>query len=519
MFSTGQARLPCYTRIHMQLLIDIALSLIYFLAFLLVCAWAWRFWKMYVNQKYLNKTNNEYVMLEILLPREIFKSPYATEVAIASLLQGGGMGNWFVRNFKGNLPMYSSLEIASIEGVIHFYVRTQKKFRPLIESNFYAQYPGIEIIEADDYTNRIRYHHLSKDVSAWGATYKLGAPWKPMNWGKGETYKDKEKDYEMPADFLPIKTYVGYGLEKDPKEEFKIDPLTPLLEMMGSIGKGEHMWYQILVSDEKVYDGKKMPKFYVNEKDHHKHMSLSDMADEYKKITRSSITKKGEVAKNEYGEVKKKPIKDKEGKVIGEVDQTYAENKISPKGEMAMTAEEKRKIEAVNAKLGKPLALAVIRLMYIAEKNSFRPDNIQNVLSFAKPFAGDVNSLAPKIVTDPYNYAWENWQNRRVPWRTEEMFEEYVEREGFYPHIPERKGLDKFEDSFFWSSSMKTRKIWRMLFEGIFHPFTHPQAEAPTTLNLEEIATIWHLPGAVATTPTLPRIDSAKGVAPVNIPQ
>jgi hypothetical protein len=186
---------------------------------------------------------------------------------------------------------------------------------------------------------------------------------------------------------------------------------------------------------------------------------------------------------------------------------------------MALSAEDKRKIEATNAKLGKPLALCIVRMMYVSEKGKFRSENIQNILSFPKPFVGDVNGLGFKKNTDPYDYAWQNFRNRRTPWRTEEMFEAYVEREGFYPHITPRENFDRWEDSFFWSSSMKTRKMWRMIYEGIFHPFSHPRADEAITLNTEELATLWHLPGAVATTPTLPRIDSAKGVAPVNLPQ
>ncbi len=476
---------------------------------------------MYINQKYLNKTNQEYVMLEIKLPREIFKSPYATEAALASLLQSGGMSTWHARLFQGNLPMYSSLEIASIEGVVHFYIRTQGKFRSLVESNFYAQYPGIEIVEADDYTNLIRYHHLTKNVNCWGETYGLQKSWTPTDEDKGEAYKDKKgDDYKMKADFLPIKTYVDYGLDKDPKEEFKIDPITPLLEMMGSIGKGEYLWYQIILQDESVYDGKKMPKIYVNEITH-EHLSLADMAKEYKKQKKvAGWIKKGEKVYDDEGDVKQKQIdKDAEGKPIYG-DAVHQKTKPISKKEVDVSAEDKDLIEAVNKKLSKPLANVIIRMLYLANTDvgKFNVGNIQNILSSHKPFIG-INSIGFKKTTDPYDFKWENFRGRRVPWRTEEMFEAYVEREGFYPHIESRKSLDAWEDSIFWESSMKTRKLWRMMYEGFFHPFSHPQADEVFTLNLEELATLWHLPGAVATTPTLPRIDSAKGVAPVNLPQ
>jgi hypothetical protein len=513
----------------MQFFVDAALTLFYFLGFLLLCTWAWRFWMMYINQRYLNKVNTEYLMLEIKLPREIFKSPLATEVAISSLLQTGSYGNWYQKYFQGNLPMYSSLEIASIEGVIHFYIRTQKKFKPLVESNFYAQYPGIEIVEVEDYTKLIRYDHRSKDVGCWGEIYGLTESWKPKDEKTGKELKLKGDDYKMPADFLPIKTYVDFGLDRDPKEEFKIDPLTPLLEMMGTLKKGEYLWYQIILQDESLYDGKKkLHKFYLN-KATGERWTLSEMAEKFKKQIRiGGYIEKGTEVKDDYGEVRTKPVptgeKDETGKpIMKEVPLTYKETKIISKKEMELTVEEKGQIEATNKKFAKPLAVVVMRMLYLSDntKAKFNADNIQNILSFPRPFAG-ANKLGFRRNTDPYDYEWENFGGKRKPWRAEEIFEDYVERQAFYPHIPfpkTREGLEAREDRWFWSSPMKTRKTWRMFYEAIFHPFFHPEAEDAFTLNLEEIATLWHLPGAVATTPALPRIDSAKGMAPVNLPQ
>jgi hypothetical protein len=529
----------------MQMLIDIGLSIIYFCLFLLLCAWTWRFWMMYVNQKHL--ASLDWVMLEIKLPREIAKSPLATEMALGVFLQTGGIGTTFHRNFKGNLPIYSSLEIASLEGVIHFYIRTQRKFKNLVESTFYAQYPEIEIVEADDYTNAIRYHHLSKDVSFWGASYSTSKKWKPTNEKTGKKFSIKEKDseppkddddeYEMKADFYPIKTYVDYGLDKDPKEEYKIDPLVPLLETMGGLTKGEYMWYQVLLMDEGVCNGKRFPKFYVNERAHHKHLSLKELADARKKqIRTTSWNIKDKAVVDEFGvpkiinvfkgededyEQQFTEIKDDTGKVIRKEPKTqvarHKETKAVLKEEVKLTQDEKDELEIINKKLSKPLAMCVIRLIYVAKKeNANVGSQVQNIIAFPKPFAG-MNSLSMSP-SDPYMYPWQTFGGKRPAWRGEEMFEAFVEREGFFPHIKERKGLDSFEDRFFWTSSMKQRKLFRMIFEAILYPFDHPHAEEVSTLNLEEVATLWHLPGATAATPTLPRIDSNKGVAPVNLP-
>ncbi len=481
-------------------------------------AWAYRFWKMYVNQKFLDKWNEDSIMLEIKLPREITKSPLAAEVALASLLQTGGISHWYAKEFQGALPAYSSLEIASLEGIIHFYIRINKKFKALIESNFYAQYPGIEIVEADDYTKKIRYHHLSKDVSLFGASYNLPKSWTPTDPETGKPYEDDK--HKMKADFFPIKTYVDFGLDKDPKEEHKTDPIAPLLEFMGSIGKGEYFWYQILVQDESVYDGKKMPKFYVNNVTH-EHFSLRDLADAKKKqIRMAGFIKKGSKVYDEYGEVKKRSVgKDKDGKdIMEEITYKFEESKVLSKKEMELTIEEKEEIEAINKKFSKPLALILPRLIYISKKENFNSsgNHIQNVLSFPKPYKG-FNSLALKTVSDPYDYPWQKIKHGE--WRTEEMFEAFVEREGFFPHIKERKTLSNWEDLAFWASSMKSRKIFRMIYEALLYPFDHPHADEVSIVNMEELATLWHLPGQVVATPTLPRIDSNKGMAPTNLPQ
>ncbi|MDQ5962211.1 MAG: hypothetical protein QG653_18 [Patescibacteria group bacterium] len=502
----------------MQFLIDVILILSYGVALLFLIAWAWRFWVFYLHRKFIDDFSKSCILLEIRLPREIFKSPIATETALDALLQGGGVGTWHHRFWKGNLPSWFSLEIASLEGVIHFYVYTHKKFRQIIEANFYAQYPGIEIVEADDYTKRIRYNHLDKNsiAKAWGASYSTTQKWPVKDLETGEVLQKGGKDYEMPAQFYPIKTYVDYGLDKDPKEEFKIDPITPLLEFMGGIGKDEYVWYQILLQDEGAFNGKKFPKMFLNEVKK-KAMDIKEMAKWYKSQMMITGTKeKGSKAYDEYGNVKTI----KQGDQVVEV--TYQETKAIKRGLLELTKEEQQEIEAINEKLSKPLARTIIRLFYITKKEKFNPNYIQNIVNIMKPYKG-VNSFAPSP-TDPYDFPWQTMGGKRVDWRTEELFNAMVERSGFHPFIPPKDNdkamdsLDWWEDGFFYVYPTRYRIMFRTVYEVLVHPFAIVKPKEVTILNLEEIATLWHLPGAVATTPTLPRIDSTKGVAPVNLP-
>lgn len=510
----------------MQFLIDITLTLFYLFAFFLICAWSWRFWKMYINQKWLSKYQSEMLLLEIKLPRDIYKSPQAMEMALTGLLQSSGVSTWYDRNVKGQLVNYFSLEIASLEGVIHFYIKTHKKFRSLIEGNLYAQYPGIEIVEADDYTSLIRYHHLSKDTEMWGNEYPLGKKWDPTD-EYGKPYKNKKgENIKMPADFLPIKTYVDYGLDKDPKEEFKIDPITPLLEFMALMTKGQYCWYQILVQDESPYDDKRMPATYVNPETH-QHMTLVQIANARKKQIRTShVIKKGDLVYDEYGNVKTKMVptgeKDVDGKPIMKeegITYNFDNPKEVSKGEMSLTPEEKHELEQINRKLSKPIIRAVIRLIFVTKIEAKNPAHVPATLAVLRGYnhgGGTVGNTFGLRVVDPYDFPWQNTMQRRIPWRKEEMFEAYVEREGFFPHIIH--DTEKNDDLTFWAYSMAARKKYRMIWEAFRHPFTHPNPSV-ICLNLEELASLWHFPGAVAGTPMLPRIDSNKGIPPINLPQ
>ncbi len=507
----------------MQFLIDVILLLIYAFLTLLVFAWCWRFWILYANQRH--QKNIDWMMLEIKLPREIFKSPLAMETALTALTHVSGVPVWWKRNILGNLPIFSSLEIASIEGTIHFYFRVQRRFRNLVESNLYAQYPGIEIVEAEDYTKLIHYHHLSEEVETWSANYPLMRKWTPTDPHTGQPWPDPDKpgkNYQMKADFLPIKTYVDFGLDRDPKEEFKVDPMTPLLEFMGSIGKGEHIWYQILVQDEVQFDGVKAAKMYVNEMTH-EHWSLSDMANERKKqIRKIKKVKPGDYVYDENGIPKEVTRPKKDGTGAEVIALAYVdEREIQEKKESQLTAEEKIEVENINLKLSKPIMRCIVRLAYTAKKEVFNPSYISNIFIILKNFngAGPARNNFAIDICDPYDFPWENWLNRRVPWRKEERFENIVEREGMHIHIPSRKNIDKWEDRVFWYFSLKTRKMWRMMYEGFLHPFNHPTSDEIMCLNMEELASIYHFPGATASIPTLPRIDSAKSLPPTNLPQ
>lgn len=197
----------------------------------------WETWMRYIRAKFI--ANLEWILLETKLPREISKSPKAMETIFNSFYQTKD-GNFKEKYWQGFLRPWFSLELAGINGEIHFFIYMQKGFRNLIEAHIYSQYPDVELVEVDDYTKEVFLESRGSDKwSLWGTEFVLVA-----------------------EDAYPIKTYVDYGLhEVLTKEEQKNDPLTTLIEFFGSLKEGEQAWFQVMIRATKKdwkEEGKKL---------------------------------------------------------------------------------------------------------------------------------------------------------------------------------------------------------------------------------------------------------------------
>src|SRR3989344_4444770 len=195
-----------------------------------------RVWTYYVRARYL--ANLKYVLLEIRLPKEAPKSPLAMELVLNAFHQTVGESTWYDRYFKGKMRAHFSLEIVSLEGQVRFFIRTRNYLQKFVETQVYSQYPDAEIFVAEDYALKIPYLKEDSDWNLFGVEFVLSKP-----------------------NPYPIKTYVDYNLDQDPKEELKVDPITPLIEYLGALGKGEQVWFQVLIRANK---GKKDPTSYWN---------------------------------------------------------------------------------------------------------------------------------------------------------------------------------------------------------------------------------------------------------------
>ncbi len=519
----------------LQLIIDIGLFLIYCAVFVLLIAWTWKFWMLYVNTTW--KKSIKWTTLEIKLPREINKSPEAAEIFLRSLIEGGGLGTWYKEKWEGRIPNYASLEIASLEGVIHFYIRLEKKLKPRVEAAIYSQYPNVEIIElAGDYMDQIpEITRHTKSTATWATEWVLAKSGEAEVGNKDKSGKENDTvdKLEYKGDMYPIKTYKDWGLDKDPKEMYKHDPLTYALEQMGSIGKGEYFVYQILIRDagkwNEIYEIKKNG----DDKNSEKEKKLSDLVkielEKYK--VKWFIKKKGElIGFDEYGlpktRIAKEAIKDKDGKIIkdAEIEEAKLKRDIVESKPIPMNEREeeaKKSLELIQRKMSKPQVFAVVRTVYIATTFSELGSRIPMVMGFTKPFNEEgFNSFKPDpgSITDPFEFPWQDTFKKLVPWRKENMYGDLTGRDGFFSF---NKGIKKEKDMFdifFFNKSNLSKKLVSTFWKIIFYPFKPTIGLSGFTLNVEELATLYHFPGEVAATPSLPRIDSIKGSSPSNLP-
>lgn len=338
----------------------------------------WPLWVQYVRAKFFYK--EKYCVLEIRLPKETVKSPLAMELFLTALHQTGGEGNWYDKFWLGKTRPWFSLEMVSIEGQIHFFIWTRAGFKNFIESSLYAQFPGVEVHEMDDYAKSV--HFDPKETSIWGCEFKFA----------------KSNGY-------PIKTYVDYGLDKDPKEEFKVDPLSPLLEFLGSVGANQQVWIQFIVRAHK--DDQPKPGHLFKTHDKWKVETLK--------------------------EINKILVRDEKTKVAGHVGEDGAGQRItlSP-GEQDVVKALERSISKLGYDVG-------IRAMYIAKKSSFVGTTIPGLIGSFKQFNTEhLNGF--KIVTDEwspkFSYPWQDYKEIRQNKMRHHLLNTYKYRSFFHqPYV------------------------------------------------------------------------------------
>ena len=184
-------------------------------------------WMNYIQRKYAREL--KWILLEIKTAQGNEKGPQIFEHILSGLYSGeGGMIDTIFDVFlTGMVESHYSLEIAGLEGQVHFYIRTSLKSKDMMEAQIYAQYPKAEVEEVEDYAEKGAKRFPDKNWEMWGT----------------EMILKKEDAY-------PIRTYKQFQ-EKITNE--LIDPIASFIEEMSKNTPGEYTWFQILIRPAKDY--------------------------------------------------------------------------------------------------------------------------------------------------------------------------------------------------------------------------------------------------------------------------
>ncbi len=398
-------------------------------------------WMHYIRRDFISGI--DWVLLEIVPPREVLRSPKAMELFFTNALyhySNKAGREWY---WQGAVWFWFSLEIASIDGQVHFYIRTPTRLKEFIETQMYAQYPQAQVKEVDDYTLAVPEISEKSGWKFWGCEWSLAKP-----------------------DAYPIKTYVDFGLDKDPKEEFKVDPISPVIELFGSLKKGEQMWLQIIITPSKK---------------------------EYKSP---------EGAKQDW-------VNEAETELFRVTEPYTARKEKMEQGLLLIRIPDwiKPIIEGISRKMQKTGFDVGMRTCYVAKDEAWDMNNRRNIRMIWRQYA------------NPYLNSFERINSTQADSLGGGGF-----LGSFFLLSPQTvmilcdRMLKKYRNRSFFHGSLRQKILAKLPWP--FSPWIYPAyfKSKIFVLNVEELATIWHFPGQILSVPTLERIESKEASPPTNLP-
>lgn len=331
----------------------------------------WRVWLRYVRSRFI--ASQKYILLEIRLPQEMKKSPAAMQAVLDGLCSKSGESTFIDRVWYGKVRMWYSFELVSIEGQVHMYVWVREAFRKTVERSFYAHYPDIELIEAEDYSMKLPY--TLETYESFGIDFTLSSPIG-----------------------VPIRCYTDFKLDQtSAKEEEKVDPMSHVFEFLANMGKGEHGWIQILARGHKKED-----------------MTFG--------LIRNRKSYK-ELAHEETARIRSNP----EDTIV------FADGSIGK----TLSDEQAKRVQAINKTgLSSNHWDVGIRGIYIAEKEHFDGTNIPGLTSLWQPFGSPgFNSIVPNGTRWQaiFDYPWQDFNGIRENKKKVQIIDAYRLRSWFHP--------------------------------------------------------------------------------------
>lgn len=336
----------------------------------------WLWWRQQLWTKKVEK-----VILEVKIPKEILKPIKAMENVFSGFWAVYDPPNWKEKWIEGKYLIALSLDIVSIEGQTHFFIRVPEKLKGLIKSNIYAQYPDAEVAEVPDYTEAVPQDIPNKDWDLWGCSF--------------QTLKE---------DIYPIRTYAKFfeeAGERITKEEKRIDPMAGLLEGLATLKKDEQLWLQFLVKPVTNLESK-----------------IVDRA----KAKVDKLVHRPE-------KQRQKPIAQEAAEILvfGPKEEEKKEEKELIPPEMRLTPGEREEVAAIEEKIGKYCFEVSIRFIYLGKRESFFKPHIRTPLAFFTQFSTqNLNGLKPwgRTITKVTYF----FVKRRLALRKRRLFRLYKSR-------------------------------------------------------------------------------------------
>jgi hypothetical protein len=400
---------------------------------------AFTLWHHYRQERFI--MGIKWILLEIQVPRDVIKSPAAMELIFSNAFYHKSMKGFWEQFIIGAPWLWFSLEIVSIDGRVHFYVRTPTRIRNLVETQIYAQYPQAKVVEVEDYAFNVPQYKKNGDWNVWGCEF-----------------------YKLKEDFLPFKTYKGFGddMKTGIKEEFKIDPITPVIEYLGSLPQGEQVWIQIIVRQStKKYHSHKTGK----------HLDFIGGTIEFLDKLAVGYTRLHDVDKPDLPTAK----------------QVFMPDHLKPV------------VTAITENMNKIHFDCGIRLIALSDKRKCTDDQFQNLRrevrllfrQYAQPFMNELE----RVNSTQFDAPWSDPTGLALTKIKKRMLDFYRLRTFFHPPL---------------QYSIKYPAVL-----SVFFPSHKPNL---FVVSSEELATIFHFPGMVSETPSFKRIESKIAKPPSNLP-
>lgn len=325
----------------------------------------WSAWMWYIQSDYIYAKTKP-ILLEVKMPAEVTKSPRAMEMVLTSFWIRSGTTTDIDKKWHGGVLPYSSLEICSFGGEVHFYIWCRGGLRNVIESAMYAQYPEVEIVQVEDYATKFEYD--PRKYSCFCTDYI----------------------YDPRSDVYPLKTYVDFELDKDPKEEFKVEPYANVLEVMSSLNRDEQAWIQIVIRGN------------------------------FGKLT----------DKGSWQEAVKKEV----DKIRTEASADFDDEGKKKMGFPRPTNAQQDQMRSMERNLSKLAFDVGMRGIYIAPAGKARGPEYTAVRWIWRPFNNPhyLNGIRPKRAHNDFDWLWQDWKGVRWNLWTRRYFDMYRRRQFFH---------------------------------------------------------------------------------------